>query len=405
MNTRKQGIAWYLLLVYGVYFLYYFADMQTSANTMVKQTESRGMVHIFLIVLIGLLAVYFISRMKWFVDDGFRSSFFVLISWCALTDILVGASFWGIATHIGLLVLFYLIYYFAGHYINSQLRYKMILALEFALWCVTLWYAISAFVAFREYQADRNLDGDVVLNMAYNMLVFIPILLQLKNRVLKGASVAISVVYIVASLKRGAIIAMIAMFLVAYFAGTRKNKNEGFQINKKIASKALLIGAGIVIAMVVVNNKMGGALLGRFSLDELRDGSDRSRLYAAAWADIKTRNLLPFLIGKGSGSSLRIIGSGVHNEELEFWFSYGLIGLVLYLITMFRGIGRTRKLIKEDMPTKRMYAMGLTYLICVGVVGSALFSHMAFHVMLAMGLANSPVHTEQMRYLVDEQKS
>ena len=156
MNTRKQGIAWYLLLVYGVYFLYYFADMQTSANTMVKQTESRESVHLYLILLIGLLAVYFISRTRWLLDDGFRGSFFALICWCIFADVLVGASFWGIATHVGLLVLFYLIYYFGGHYINSQQRYQLILALEFALWCVTLWYAISALFAFRGYQTDHR---------------------------------------------------------------------------------------------------------------------------------------------------------------------------------------------------------------------------------------------------------
>lgn len=398
MNTKKQGLPWYLLLVYGVYFLYYFEDMQTSANTMVKQTESRGQVHLYLIVLIVLLGVYFLTRGRWRLDDGFRSSFLLLVGWCAVADLLVGANFWNIATHIGLLALFYLIYYFGGHYIDSQQRYRMILALEFILWCITLWYAISAFLKYREYMGE---EADVVLNMAYNMLVFIPILMQLKNRVLKGASVAISVIYIVASLKRGAIIAMIAMFLVAYFVGTRNDKNEGFRINTKTASKALLVGVAIVIVMVVVNNKMGGALAGRFSWEELQGGSNRSRLYAAAWNDVKVRNPLLFLIGRGSGSSLRIIGSGIHNEILEFLFAYGLIGLCMYLAVVFSGIGRAAKLKKENSPAKAMYAMGITYLICVGLVGSALFSHMSFHIMMAMGLANSPVNMNQEGRLTD----
>ena len=399
MNTKKRGLAWLLLIVYAVYFLYYIEDMQTSANTMVKQTESRGMVHIYLIILIGLLGVFFISRGRWHLDDGFRSSFLLLVGWCTFADLLVGANFWGIATHIGLLVLFYLIYYFGGHYINSEQRYRLILALEFALWCVTLWYAVSAFLNYREYRGD---DADVVLNMSYSMLVFIPILLQLKNRFLRSVSVAISVIYIVVSLKRGAIIAMVAMLLVRHFVSERRKNKSFFQINTKNALRLFLTVLALVIVIVVVNNIMGGALSKRFSWDELLDGSNRSILYTAAWNDVKERSLISFLIGKGSGSSLRIIGSGVHNEVLEFLFSYGLIGLVLYLATMFKGIGQATKLKREDSHPGTMYAMGITYLICVGVVGTSLFSHPSFHIMLAMGLANSPAKIDQNRGLPDE---
>lgn len=402
MNAKKRGSAWLLLLIYAVYFLYYFEDMETSANTMVKQTESRDMVHIYLIVLIAMLGVYFLTRGKWRLDDGFRSCFFLMIGWCIITDLIVGAAFWGIATHIGLLTLHYLIYYFGGHYIDSLQRYRTILALEFILWCVTLWYAISALLSYREYMGE---EADVVLNMAYNMLVFIPILLQLKNRVLKGVSVAISVIYIVVSLKRGAIISLAVMLLVGFWVFAKGKDKDFLKISLKTATKFVVVAVALAVVVAIVNNIMGGALAARFSWEELQDGSNRSRLYAAAWADIKVRNPLQFLIGKGSGSSLRDVGSGIHNEELEFLFSYGAIGLVLYVLTMCRGVGRANKLRKEDSHSGEMYAMGITYLICVGVVSSALFSHMSFHIMLAMGLANSPSQIGQKRSLNDGQSN
>ena len=57
-----------------------------------------------------------------------------------------------------------------------------------------------------------------------------------------------------------------------------------------------------------------------------------------SFPQILNRNFFEFLIGKGSGSSLSIIGSGVHNEILEMLFSYGVIGLIIYLWLVIRGI-------------------------------------------------------------------
>lgn len=383
INLRKPPF--FLLTVYVVYFLYYFADMNTSANTMVKQTESRGNVHVYLAALIGLLAVYFLSHRKWKLNDAFRGSFFAMIVWCGVVDLLVGASFWAIATHVGLLVLFYLIYFFGGNYICSEQRYKVVIILEFSLWVITMWYAITAYFNFRDYY---NGTKDIVLNMSYNILVFIPFLLQLKFRPIKIISLGLSAMYIVFSLKRGAIVAMVAIFVVYYYLSHRKTTRKAFTVGHKTMRNLIVIAALMIVAVLVVDQKSGGALSRRFSFEMLRRGSNRDILYTLAWHDIQERNVLRLMIGRGSGSSLQIIGSGVHNEILEFLFSYGAIGLCFYLLFVYKGLKRVNMFHNTNLLDKQVYAMCMTYIIIVGLVGSALFSHTAFHLMLAMGMAS-----------------
>lgn len=44
---------------------------------------------------------------------------------------------------------------------------------------------------------------------------------------------------------------------------------------------------------------------------------------------------LEFLCGGGSGSSIATLGTGAHNEWLEFVFNYGATGGLLYAVMIF----------------------------------------------------------------------
>lgn len=373
-----------LYIVYAVYLLYYLADMNTSANTVVKQTSERTSVHYYLVALIGILGIYYIFHGKIIINDRFRHRFFPLILWGACVDLINGVAFWSIATHIGLMVLFYLSLYFATVYVDTEEKYSRILFIELALWIITIYYGIRAYFSYSEYLGrDTN-----VLNMAYNVLVFIPLLLQVRDRRIRNVSLLVSIVYIIASLKRGAVLAMFGMFLVYYF-------NLGKSIAGKISIKKVIAGVvaviGLVLLVLIVNNRMGGALFNRFSANELRFGSTRDVIYRRAFNVIKERGLVDLIIGTGSGSTMTLIGSGAHNEELELMISYGLIGLLIYFAMLLGGVIQFKILKRNVVPKLQptTYLMSLTYIIIVGIVGSAMFSHMTYHIMIAMGLANS----------------
>lgn len=392
-KREKSGFKRFLIcIVYVVYSLYYIADMETSANVVVKQTASRSTVHTYLVALIGILGVYMVVRTVYRLD--FRISkinipLIALACWGVVSDVLNGASFWSIAVHIGLIVLWVLVIYFMNDVVVDEKSYKLALMFECIIWGVTMYYSYVALTNFANYTGD---GVGSVLNISYNVLVLIPFLLQIKYKALRYSTMIISCGFIVLSMKRGTIIVMVIMLAVYYYMQLKSGK-----IKKLSVGRIVIIIVLLVVAFLVVNKISGGLLMTRFSIAELTSGSDRDLLYSSAISDIKGRSFIDLLIGKGSGSSLNIIGSGVHNEILEMLFSYGIIGLSIYLWLIVRGINILRQLLKQKNSATAYYAMSLVYIIFVGFVGTALFAHYTFHIMASLGISSS--------YLVKNEKT
>lgn len=393
----KSGFARFLIcIVYAVYSLYYIEDMETSANVVVKQTESRGSVHLFLIVLIGMLALYmllrttFTGRLK---ISSLNAPLILLAVWGVFSDFLNGASFWSIAVHIGLIVLWVLVIFFMEDIVIDKRTYNLVILFEFVIWIITIYYSGVALTNFSNYSAEIG-QGDIsnVLNISYNVLVLIPFLLQIKYKLIRNISLLISCGLIILSMKRGALLAMGLMLVIYYYMQVKSGKM------KISLFKVTSILALFVIGVIVVNKITNNALLSRFTWESLSTGSNRNILYSAAINDILDRNFVEFLIGKGSGSSLATIGSGVHNEILEMLFSYGLIGLIIYLWLIIRGLKLIFKLLKEKSNASAIYAMSVVYIIFVGLVGTALFAHYSFHIMASIGISAGYLRREAENY-------
>lgn len=382
-----------ICIVYAVYSLYYVEDMETSANVVIKQTESRGSVHLFLMLLIGFLALYmlirtvFTGRLKL---SSLNAPLILLAIWGTFSDFLNGVSFWSIAVHIGLIVLWVLAIYFMNDIVMDNRTYKLVIFFEYVVWLITMYYAFIALSNFSQYNEEDTAGG--VLNISYNVLVLIPFIFQLKNKFLKYSALLVSCGFIVLSMKRGAILAMVLMLIAYFYVQSKSGKI-------KITIPRIMVIVGLfVCAFFIVNEVTNNYLLSRFTWESLTEGSNRNILYSMAINDILDRNFVEFLIGKGSGSSLATIGSGVHNEILEMLFSYGLIGLIIYLWLIIRGIKLVFRLLREKNNASAIYAMSVVYIVFVGLVGTALFAHYTFHIMASIGISSGYLRRETENY-------
>lgn len=381
-NSRKPVL---LFIIYIIYMLYYLADMNTSANILVKQSGTRRGVHVFLFVLILVLGIYFITRGKYKQNDKFRSRLLLLIIWGIVVDVARNIAFWSVATHIGLLVLFYLIDFFSCTYVDCQDKYKIVIIIELFLWCITIYYGIRAYFNFRNYTGNEYSN---VLNLSYNILAFVPILIQIKKKSIRSVSISISALCILISLKRGAIISLISMVIVYFVIIMRTNRSKSIKWKTFFGGSFILLL--IIIIVVSLNGRTGGALFNRFSAAELSFGSNRSIIYSRAISEIKSRGILKLVLGTGSGSTEKFIGSGAHNEVLELAISYGIIGVLIYISMFVGGLKQICTMIDCDVESSviGLYGMSFAYIFVVGIFGSSLFSHMTYHITLVMGLCD-----------------
>src|SRR5690606_23104681 len=96
-----------------------------------------------------------------------------------------------------------------------------------------------------------------------------------------------------------------------------------------------------------VDSLGGGYLSARFNQEELSSGSGRVDMWSTVINSLYERDDLSLLMGSGSGSSVMLLGTGVHNEWLEFLYSFGVVGVILYFLMCMIIIRRYFTLIKH----------------------------------------------------------
>ena len=134
----------------------------------------------------------------------------------------------------------------------------------------------------------------------------------------------------------------------------------------------------------------GGFLAERFSWESLTDGSSRSDKYAAAIDAISQRNFLQFMVGIGSGPR-----PGVHNEILEFLYTFGFVGLCTYAAMFVSMLRRLWFLYKEKSRYAAVYGMIFVFIFMVGLYSGVCFTHSTFYIMLTLGIVERKIAEER----------
>lgn len=147
----------------------------------------------------------------------------------------------------------------------------------------------------------------------------------------------------------------------------------------KILLPVLIFGGILVVILLFMNEATNGLLFERFDAQELQSGSGRNELRGTALEAIAHRDFATYLFGAGSGSSVELLGTGVHNEWVESFFSYGLIGVFLYAWMTLRLIRYTLKLVRKRNYYAPYLAMYCAYLVMCSLFSGFLYMHVAFY--------------------------
>lgn len=377
----------FLYVLMFVIVLYSVNDMATSTNAYQAQ-GNRGMVYVALIGIIALLGIYFFYRWLYFgIKLVAPSGILIIITmWIAFDNFLLGniigsSNMWTSVTHTGL-SLWWLLALFFGYYYprNNDNKQKQLMFFVIAMLFYYCWQFISVLI-----RSNATHDETTVLNLVYRVVVFVPAIYLLENKKLRNVLLLMIFAMTVASMKRGAIIILPLMMLVSLLIDNRENKDSLKKIGR-------IAGLGIlgIVAFFIADSITDGFLSHRFSIGELLYGSSRSDKYAAAIAEIKKRSFSEVMLGIGSGAR-----GGVHNEVLEFLYTFGVVGLLLYIMLIISIIMRFAKLYKAKSKYASIYAMIVVFFIVVGVYSGVYFTHSTFYLMLVMGIIESRVDEEK----------
>lgn len=301
----------------------------TSSNQAGLKNVDRGMAHVSIALAVVIHALYlFFHRVPTTRRNTINRSLLFIFLWFCFVDFVHFVNGTSLSSSVGAMLLlsiwWFLTYNFTYSYLrNNQGNLKPLLFVYISMFVV--WVGLNLYA---RAQIITNFDREnAVTGYAYYLLVFMPYFFLVKHKKLQILLIALSVIMVLTSFKRGTMVTLPMMLFIYGFIHTMQ---MGGVI--KFINRFLFVGTIAMIALYFVNESSGGFLSSRFSREEITSGSGRTEYRDIALRVVGERNLIDSFIGSGHGSSVNVIGTGIHNEWVEFLFSFGVVGLLLYTI-------------------------------------------------------------------------
>lgn len=173
-----------------------------------------------------------------------------------------------------------------------------------------------------EYDRDENTN-----NAGYMFAGLLPLVFLFhKKPVMQYALLAIMMVYVLMSMKRGAII-ISALVVVLFLYSGLKGRGLKRKVFVLLLSAVIVLGTIKYVEYLLVNSPY---FLRRVNDTMAGDGSERDFIYNAVWnAVVKEPNLFYILFGHGANSTILYAGNFAHQDWLETACNNGLVGVFI----------------------------------------------------------------------------
>ncbi len=377
--SKKDGIM--LKLVFFLIFIYAVQDFQSSSNTGLRNAN-RSSVYISLFIIIFVLGTHYIFML---IKKGIRISHFEAVLWgitiwTIVVNVFNGNDIWSSLVHVGISLLWVVIYSFFYSYVkDNPSSLDSILKYIFVMFLLYVGATIYA-----KINIQGIYERTAVVNYVYYNIVLLPWIILITNKAIRNVGFIVIIIMVQISMKRGAIIILPVMLLVHYLVDGKVNQRK-----VKNIFKLLVVISIVFIGLIYVNNLYFNFLGNRFTAEALGSGSGRNEIYIQALDNILSRNVVDFLIGLGSHSTLQYIGAAAHNDWLEFIFSFGFIGMLLYFQFFVVLVIKTFRLIKNNYSFSSTYAVSIVYILAIGMIGMVFFAHSTLYLMALFGTVDA----------------
>lgn len=329
-KDSRSSILWYVIPI--LYSLYYLQGI----------LYDRGLFSLIAISLLLLLGIFFC--IKTFIVDSTRPrplvTIFIFLSLVTVSYILspkyVKSSheLQPLSTFIqfkDLLIFFLSI--FTGYQIGLTNRLKN----SQLIICCTVFFilAILYFIRMNAILYAITHRNEITNNAGYFFVAILPyfILLLKEKKILGWLFIAVSVIFITYTFKRGAII-ITAVILI--YVSTVGNSKKSISL-KGILFAFVLMSCAVYFFLTVMESSEFMAQRVRATL--AGDSSSRDTLYSYLWNEWLNADVLHQLFGFGMSQTVTFAGNYAHNDWLEILINYGFFGVILYaciLVQLFK---------------------------------------------------------------------
>lgn len=227
-------------------------------------------------------------------------------------------------------------------------------------------------------------------NTGYVFVTLLPLLfLRPKKAILQYVGIGICVIFIVAGVKRGAI--LIGALSIIYFVLSTirlTNKRKRFRII--VTLMIAVIVAGYYIADFISTSDYFS-----YRLYNTLEGnmSGRDEIYGGIWNVYINSGVFPLLFGNGADSSIRFTGLLAHNDWLEILINQGVLGIIIFICYNAALFKTWRKYRKN--PDIGLCLSGLFIVLSLKTFFSMSYTEYSLYICIAFGYCASYISKGQ----------
>lgn len=198
---------------------------------------------------------------------------------------------------------------------------------------------------------ENNNAQENTNNIGYRFLVLLPLCFFLyKRRLLQYIALGIIMLFILLSVKRGAIIIGTICFIWFLSDSVKKSTNIKHKYFTIFLGSILIISAISAVSYQLANSDY---LQRRIAETESGNSSGRDKLYTGIIdAIINDDSYIHLIFGRGAYSTFDIVHKMAHNDWLETACNNGLIGLsciALFLFAFYRTANYSKKHVRPEL--------------------------------------------------------
>lgn len=326
-----SAIAKVLLILFVFYSIKYavLVNIEFKINPFIKSINW----------LVMMFAIYGILRVVW-GDDG---------SWAYQNDPTTYLKDYLIS-----ILPIYAFYYFAR---KGEINEDWFFYMAF----VFLLVAVMQFYREQTVRLATAWRKEVTNNTGYVFLGLIPCVIFIKKKpIYQFAFLSIVLVFILQSMKRGAILvaAVSLFFLLPDMIRATKGKSRLIVI---LLSIAILIGGFYYVTAVMMKSEY---FMMRVEQTLDGDASKREDMYPMYYHYFTTHyDSIQQIFGGGADSTLRYMGDFAHNDWLELLLNQGIFGVILYLAYWING-AKYFMSYRKNTPVEINTIIGLAFFVC-----------------------------------------
>lgn len=252
--------------------------------------------------------------------------------------------------------------------------------------------ALMFVMTYASFYDTDNILMNVHLGSSYYALYILPLVMMSPSKVLKIGGLIIVSFAVFSSVKRGGVLALLMGALV--YVVVQQSVTTGKSKLMRIVILIFLVSL-LAVVFLYIGTLGDNDIFERFEDLEEDSGSGRLFVWAETWRVINDQDIFGYIVGNGYnavvGVSRYVLSA--HNDYLEAWYDFGLIGFIFYVSAVLSLLFRNLQSIRMRASYAPAFSMMSVLIIILSMI-----SHIAIYFWMNIVMLNVAYFIGRMDY-------